>query len=780
MNDSNNQLRIQPDVLEFQVGRDQIRIETGVVAPQANAAVIVRSGDTMVFAAATASKEPKQLDFFPLTVDYESKMYAVGRIPGGFIRREGRPSESSILSARVIDRQLRPLFADGFRNEVHIIAHVLSSDQEFKPDILGMIGASASLTLSDIPFDGPTAGVRIGLLDGEWIINPTFQEIEEGELDLIVAGTEESINMVEAGSKFLTEDKMLEAIEIAHAEIVKIVRHLKAWREKLGKPKMEVTAYQVDEQIMAFAVAEAEADLTAAMKIADKTERDDKLRAIRKGVEEKVTTLDPATELGAIFAARPKDLGNAFYKMEKRVMRAAILNDRRRVDGRTPEDVRPIHCEAGLVPRTHGSALFIRGTTQAMSLTTLGSMSDAQMLDNTDPDTSKHYLHHYNFPPYSVGEARGLRSPGRREIGHGNLAERALIPVLPATEDFPYAIRIVSEIMSSNGSTSMASTCASTLTLMDAGVPIKDMVGGVAMGLIKEGDKYEVLTDILGVEDHLGDMDFKVTGTQTGITALQMDIKIDGLDMGILRKALEQARVGRLHILEKMRETLSAPRPELSQYAPRIITMQINPEKIGAVIGPGGKMIKQIVEATGVKIDIEDSGMVFIVTPDQESADAARKWINSLTEEAEVGKTYDGRVVRLTTFGAFIEVLPNTDGLLHISKVPGRPRHIEDVFQMGDTVKVKVDEIDSQGRVNLILDQEVEVPESASMPAGRPSYGDRDRSDRGGERGGRGGGGGERGGDRGRGGPPRSRTNGGGERGGGGGERGGGGGFRKR
>jgi len=775
MNDQNNQLRIQPDVLEIQVGRDQIRIETGVIAPQANTAVIVRSGDTMVFVSATASKEPKQLDFFPLTVDYESKMYAVGRIPGGFIRREGRPSESSILSARVIDRQIRPLFADGFRNEVHVVSHVLSSDQEFKPDILGMIGASAALTLSDIPFEGPTAGVRVGLLDGEWIINPTFQEIEEGELDLIVAGTEDSINMVEAGSQMLSEEKMLEAIEIAHAEIVKIVQQIKAWRAKIGKPKMEVVAYQVDEQIMSFIKGEAEAAITDAMKIADKAERDDKLREIRKAVEEKIAGLDAESDLAKAFVARPKDLGNAFYKLEKKVMRTAILEDRRRVDGRKPEEVRPIHCEVGLVPRTHGSALFIRGTTQALSLTTLGSMSDAQMLDNTDPDTSKHYLHHYNFPPYSVGEARGLRSPGRREIGHGNLAERALLPVLPATEEFPYAIRIVSEIMSSNGSTSMASTCASTLTLMDAGVPIKAMVGGVAMGLIKEGDKYEVLTDILGVEDHLGDMDFKVTGTDEGITALQMDIKIDGLDMGILRKALAQAKVGRLHILSKMREALDAPRAELSQFAPRIITMQINPEKIGAVIGPGGKMIKQIVEATGVKIDIEDSGMVFIVTPDQESADAAQKWIKSLTEEAEVGKTYDGRVVRLTTFGAFIEVLPNTDGLLHISKVPGRPRHIEDVFSMGDVVKVKVDEIDGQGRVNLVLDQEVEVPEGVSAPAGH-SYGDRgdrpersDRGDRGGDRGGRGGDRGGRGGDRGgdRGGPPRSRN------GGGGGDRGG-------
>lgn len=733
-------MRTEPEILEIQVGRDTIRFETGVIGLLTNSCVIVRSGENMTLVAATGSKEPKDIDFFPLTVDYESKMYSVGRMPGGFIRREGRPPETSILAARVTDRQIRPLFPDGFRNEIHIAIQLLSSDQEFQPDILGMLGTSVALTLSDIPFDGPTAAVRLGRLNGEWIINPTFQEVEAGELDLVIAGTEDSINMVEAGANIVSEDLMLEAIALGHQEIVKITQQIKAWREKVGKAKMEITPYQINEQVLAYVTAEAQGQIQAAMSIVDNAARAEEIKKIRKGLEEKIAALPDEDESKQLFAAHPKDLGNCFYKLEKQTMRQAILDEGKRIDGRTPEEIRPISCQVGFVARTHGSALFTRGTTQALSLATLGSMSDAQPLDNTDPVTSKRYMHHYHFPGYSVGEARPLRGPGRREIGHGNLAERALLPVLPSEMEFPYALRVVSEITSSNGSTSMASTCGSTLALMDAGVPIKDMVGGVAMGLIKEGDRYAVLTDIQGVEDHLGDMDFKVTGTRDGITALQMDIKIDGLPMEILSKALEQARQGRLHILDKMAEVISQPREDLSPYAPRIITMQINPEKIGDVIGPGGKMIKQIVEETGVKIDIEDSGIVFIVTPDSESAQAAQDWIKALTEEAEVGRTYDGTVVRLTTFGAFIEVLPKTDGLLHISKVPGRPRHIEDVFSLGEKVKVKVDEIDSQGRVNLALAQEVQVPVGAARSSDRGERGDRgdrgdrDRGDRGGPR----------------------------------------------
>ncbi len=726
------------NVLEIQVGRDTIRFETGEVAPLASGSVMVSSGENMMMVAAVVSKEQRDLDFFPLTVDYESKMYAVGRFPGGFIRREGRPSENAILSARVTDRQIRPLFPDGFRNDVQVVAHLLSSDQENRTDVLGMMGTSAALSISEIPFDGPTGAVRIGRVNGEFIINPTYTELEEGDLDLIVAGTRDSINMVEAGAKMLTEAEMLEAIALGQAEINKIVDAIEGWAKKIGKPKMEYTAYQVDEQILNFVTEKSSDAVKEAMQIGDKTERGDRLKAIKTALKEEVAALPEDSELAQLFAERGrKDIGNSFYKLEKQHMRAAILETGTRIDGRKTDEVRPIECKVGFVPRTHGSALFTRGNTQAMSLTTLGSMSDAQMLDNTEPETSKHYLHHYNFPGYCVGEPKPQRSSSRREIGHGNLAERALIPVLPEQEDFPYAIRVVSEVMASNGSSSMASTCGSTLTLMDAGVPIKDMVGGVAMGLIKTDDDFKVLTDILGVEDHLGDMDFKVTGTNEGITALQMDIKVAGLSQDILSQALEQARQGRLHILDKMREALDAPREEMSQYAPRIITMKIDPEKIGDVIGPGGKMIKQIVEETGVKIDIEDSGLVYIVTPDGESADAAQKWIKELTAEAEVGKSYAGTVVRLTTFGAFIEVLPKVDGLLHVSKIPGRPRNIEDVFSVGETVQVKVDEIDSQKRVNLMLDQEVEVPESA-MGGG---YQPRDRGDRGdrNDRGGRGG-----------------------------------------
>lgn len=718
-------------VLEIQVGRDTIRFETGEVAPLASGSVMVSSGENVMMVAAVVSKEQRDLDFFPLTVDYESRMYAVGRFPGGFIRREGRPSENATLSARVTDRQIRPLFPDGFRNDVQVVAHLLSSNQENQTDILGMLGTSVALTISEIPFNGPTAAVRIGRLDGEWIINPTFAEVSEGDLDLIVAGTRDSINMVEAGAKMLTEAEMLEAIALGQAEINKIVDQISAFAQEVGKPKMEYTAYQVDENILHFINDKAGHAIQEAMQIADNPTRGERMRAIRDAVKAEIAQL-PEGDLAAVFASRPKDIGNTFYKLEKHFMRTAILDNGLRVDGRKPDEVRPITCKVGFIPRTHGSALFTRGNTQAMSLATLGSMSDAQMLDNTEPEVSKHYLHHYNFPGYCVGEPKPQRGTSRREIGHGNLAERALLPVLPSQEEFPYALRVVSEVMASNGSSSMASTCGSTLTLMDAGVPIKAMVGGVAMGLIKTDDRFEVLTDIQGVEDHLGDMDFKVTGTPEGITALQMDIKVDGLSHEILSKALEQARQGRLHILDKMREALDAPRADLSQYAPRIITMKIDPEKIGDVIGPGGKMIKQIVEETGVKIDIEDSGLVYIVTPDAESAEAAQKWIRELTAEAEVGKSYAGKIVRLTTFGAFIEVLPKVDGLLHISKIPGRPRSIEDVFSVGETVQVKVDEIDSQKRVNLMLDQEVEVPESAMSDRYEPRGGE--RNDRGGSR----------------------------------------------
>lgn len=734
-------MNITPKILELEVGGKAITVETGVLSPLTNGAVLVRSGETAVYVTATMSSEPKDLDFFPLTVDYESKMYSVGRIPGGFLRREGKPPDTSILTCRVIDRQLRPLFPDGFRNDVQIVAQLFSSDQEDQPDVLAMIGASVALSISDIPFAGPTAGVRVGLIDGEWVLNPTYQQIEESDLDLVIAGTETHINMVEAGSYMVSEEQMLQALELGQAEIKKITAKIKEFQAEVGKEKIAYEAYEVNETIFNWVSEQASADVTAAMGIADNAERKAKLKEISKSVKAKIAELDADSELGQLFAERSKDLGNSMYKLEKGAMRKAILETNTRIDGRQPDVIRPLHCEVGMIPRTHGSALFVRGNTQAMSFATLGSMSDAQPLDNAEPMTSKRYMHNYNFPGYSVGEPRPLRGPGRREIGHGNLAERAIIPVLPDEEEFPYAFRVVSEIVSSNGSTSMASACASTLTLMDAGVPIKDMVGGIAMGLIKEGDEYKILTDIQGVEDHLGDMDFKVTGTREGITALQMDIKIAGLTLEIMKEALEQARVARLQILDKMSSVIAEPRAELSPYAPRILTLQINPEKIGAVIGPGGKMIKQIVEETGVKIDIEDSGVVFIVTPDAESAEAAKQWVLRLTEEAEIGKIYEGKVVRLTNFGAFIQVLPGQDGLLHVSKVPGRPRHIEDVFSEGEMVKVRVDEIDSQNRINLALEQEVEVKNSGGGHDRGERHDRGDRGDRGGRSHNRGGGG---------------------------------------
>lgn len=753
-------MNITPQVAEFQIGSETIRIETGVLALQASGAVVVRAGETVVLVTATVSSNLRDLDFFPLTVDYENKMYAVGRIPGSFMRREGRASDSAILSGRVIDRQIRPLFPDGFRNDVQVVALPLSMDQIYQPDMLAMIGASAALSISEIPFAGPTAAVRIGLIDDNWVINPTYPEMEESLLDLIVAGTEDSINMVEAGAKILSEEKMLEAIEFGHAEIKKIIAEIKALAAKVGKPKMEPAYFQVNEELRSYVAGQIQTPIEQAMELAEDKERKQRMQVIQTELLQHLAALPDDSAIKALYKEQPKAIGHIVYGIEKKTMRKAILEQEKRIDGRKPDVIRELHSDVGLLARTHGSGLFIRGTTQVMSLTTLGSMSDAQPLDGTDPETMKRYVHHYNFPAYSVGEVRPMRGPGRREIGHGNLAERALLPVLPDERTFPYAIRVVSEVLSSNGSTSMASTCASTLSLMDAGVPIKDMVAGVAMGLIKEGDNYKVLTDIQGVEDHLGDMDFKVTGTRDGITALQMDIKVDGLSLEILKNALEQARQGRLHILDSMQQVLSAPRTDLSPYAPRIVVMQINPNKIGDVIGPGGKMIKKIVEELGVKIDIDDDGAVFIVTPDLEASKAAQEWILSITQEVEVGTTYNGQVVRLTTFGAFIQVLPGQDGLLHISKIPGRPRRIEDVFSMGDMVKVKVTEIDSQGRLNLSLDQEVEIKASAE-PAGdrergeyrpdRDRGGDRDRdrhSSRGGVR--SGGGGGYRGGGGGR------------------------------
>lgn len=734
-----------PEVIEFEVGDQVISLETGLLAGQASGAVVVKSGEAMILVTATASSSTRNLDFFPLMVNYEERMYSVGRIPGSFMRREGRPSDSAVLNSRVIDRQLRPLFPDGFRNDVQVVCNPLSSNQVIQLDILAMLAASAALSISDIPFNGPTAAVRMGLIDGQWIINPTYPDMEISDLDIVVAGTEDSINMVEAGANIVSEETILEAIELAHTEIKKIIGHIKTFQEKVGKPKKEFTYYKLNDDIKAFVEKEALDKITEAMSIKDNSERKAAMRAIQDGVIETIGELPEDNEVKKLVADNPYDINHAFGKIEKAMMRAKILEEGIRIDGRDTTTVRPIASDVGMVPRTHGSGLFTRGNTQALSLLTLGSMSDAQPLDAMDPVTSIRYMHHYNFPSFSVGEVRPSRGPSRRDIGHGFLAQRALLPVIPGEDEFPYSLRVVSEILSSNGSTSMASTCASCLSMMDGGVPLKDIVGGVAMGLIKEGDNYKVLTDIQGVEDFLGDMDFKVTGTKEGVTAMQMDIKIDGLDMAIFKNALEQAREGRLHIIDKMEEAISEPREELSPYAPRIITMQIDPSKIGDVIGPGGKMIKSIVEELDVKIDIEDDGTVFIVTPDGEAADAAQEWIKRLTATAEVGKIYNGKVVRITNFGAFIEVLPNQDGLLHISKIPGRIRRVEDVLSLGDEVTVSVEEIDPQGRLNIALEQELEIPAYATQGHDDRDHRDRGRNDRGGGRGGHRGGGGGRG-----------------------------------
>jgi len=686
----------------YQLGDHEISMTFGKYAKQANGAVLVQSGGTAVLATATMSKAPREgIDFFPLLVDYEEKMYAVGRVPGSFMRREGRASENAILSGRLIDRSIRPLFPNGFRNDVQVVAYVLSSDQVIQPDVLAMLGASAALTISEIPFAGPIGGVRVGRIQDEWIINPTFAETEESDMDLVVAGTADAVMMVEAGIKIVPEAEVLEAIEVGWDA----VRELCAWQEEvvkeIGKQKLDVKPVELDPRLVEF-VSQYYDRMSEAMQNPDKDARQVNTAAVSTEISEGLSNLPESHELHALIAEKPKLIGDALYYLEKKILRKLVTEKGIRVDGRKPDEIRPITCEVGVLPRTHGSGLFVRGQTQVLNVCTLGSAGDAQKIDGLDPITSKRYMHHYNFPGFSTGEVRPSRGPGRREIGHGALAERALIPVLPDPKDFPYALRLVSEALESNGSTSMASTCGSTLSLMDAGVPIKAPVGGVAMGLIKEGERFAVLTDIQGIEDHLGDMDFKVTGTRDGITALQMDIKIHGISLEIMEVALEQARKGRLFILDKMLAAIPRPRTELSPFAPRIITLKINPDKIGTLIGPGGKMIKRIVEETGVKIDIEDDGSVFITTSDADAANAAVAWVNRLTKEVEVGTVYKGKVTRILNFGAFVEIMPGKEGLVHISQLaPERVAKVEDVVKVGDEIVVKVVEIDNQGRVNL-------------------------------------------------------------------------------
>jgi polyribonucleotide nucleotidyltransferase len=696
---------------EMDNGGRPLIVEIGRYAGQANGAALVRYGDTVVLVSATMSDEPREgIDFFPLLVDYEERMYSVGKIPGGWGRREGKPTEAAILASRMIDRPLRPLFPDGFRNDVHIVALVLSVDLDNKPDITALVGASVALTISDIPFHGPIGAVKIGRVDGELIVNPTLAEAEKSDIDLTVAGTKDAILMVEAGCDEVQEEDILDAIEFAHEQIKKQVAFQESLPVEVKKPKMEAPLYNIDSDLEARVRTFATSDLRNAIITVDKSEREGLINQVKdKTVEyfienaripmdDEESMADPREDLLLL----EKSVGKILDNITKEEVRQMIVEEGLRPDGRGLNEIRRISCDVGLLPRAHGSGLFTRGQTQVLTVTTLGGVDDEQILDGVTEESSKRYIHHYNFPAYSVGEVRPLRGPGRREIGHGALAERALLPVLPSKEDFPYTMRLVSEVLESNGSTSQASICGSTLSLMDAGVPIKKPVAGIAMGLVKEGDKVAILSDIQGLEDALGDMDFKVAGTRDGITALQMDIKVEGISKEILRRALAQAHQGRLFILNKMAEAIEAPRPKLSKYAPRIITMEIDTEKIRDVIGPGGKVIRGIIEKTGVDINIEDDGRVFILSIDEESGERAVNMIEQLTKEVEVGEVYMGKVVRTTGFGAFVEILPGKEGLVHISKLDkGRVAKVEDVVKPGDEVLVKVIEIDRQGRINL-------------------------------------------------------------------------------
>ncbi len=678
-------------------------LETGHLAMQAGGAVTVRVGDSVVLATATASKEPREdIDFFPLSVEYEERLYAAGRIPGSWFRREGRPGEGAILLARLVDRPLRPLFPKGYRNDVQVIVTSLSSDEENLLDIPAIVGASAALTISDIPWDGPIGAVRVGYIDGEFVFNPTASELEKSALDLRVAGTEDAIIMVECGANEVPEDVMLEALRRAHEVMQPLILLQKQMREEVGKPKQEVPLFRVPDSI-AQAVEELAAERINEVlhRFLPKKERGDALDAIRKEVKETLETR--AEEFGDEYS--PLYVKAAFEDLLKRLTRKMILEEGVRPDGRDYRTVRPLHIEVGLLPRTHGSGLFQRGETQVLTIATLGTPREAQELDTLFPEETKRYIHHYNFPPFSTGEVWPMRGPRRREIGHGALAERALEPMIPPQEDFPYTIRLVSEVLSSNGSTSMASVCGSTLALMDAGVPIKAPVAGIAMGLVidAEGGRYAILTDIQGMEDALGDMDFKVAGTREGITALQMDIKVSGLSYEILGEALAQAREARLYILEKMLEVIPEPRPELSPYAPRITTIHIDPLKIGRIIGPGGKVIRKMQEEYNVKIDISEDGTVYIAAHDQQSAEQAIREIELLTKEAKVGEIFTGRVVRVEPYGAFVEILPGIEGLVHVSQLADyRVPSVEDVVKVGDELMVMVIDVDKEtGKIRL-------------------------------------------------------------------------------
>lgn len=685
-------------VFSTEINGTPFTVEIGELAKQANGACMVYYGDTAVLATATASKEPKDLPFFPLTVNYEERLYAVGKIPGGFIKREGRPSDKAVLSSRLIDRPIRPLFPEGFRNEVQVISTVMSVDQDCSSEIAAMIGSSVALSISDIPFDGPIAGVHVGLVDGEFVINPNVNQQEVSQLDLTVAGTKDAINMVEAGANEVPEEVILEAMLFAHKEIVRLVEFQEEIIEAVGKEKAEVTVFEVDEAVKQEVKEKFEQKLIDAIQVKEKHAREDAIEQVK---EEAVLYFEEKQE-----TEEKEDLvqqaEEAMDEMLKEEVRRLITEEKIRPDGRKPNEIRPLASRVGLLPRAHGSGLFTRGQTQALSVCTLGALGDVQILDGLELEESKRFMHHYNFPQFSVGETGPIRGPGRREIGHGALGEKALERVIPEEKEFPYTIRLVSEVLESNGSSSQASICASTLALMDAGVPISAPVAGIAMGLVKDGDEYTILTDIQGLEDALGDMDFKVAGTEKGITALQMDIKIDGLSPEILKEALEEAKRARQVILDSMLEVIDRPRPELSPYAPKIITLTIDPEKIRDVIGPSGKQINQIIDETGVKIDIEQDGSVFISSTDEKMNERAKEIIENLVREVEVGEIYLGTVKRIEKFGAFVELFPGKDGLVHISQLQNkRTNRVEDVVSVGDQIMVKVREIDNQGRVNL-------------------------------------------------------------------------------
>jgi len=678
----------------YEWGGRPLTIETGKIAKQANGAVLVRYGDTAVVVAVTGTKTPREgVDFFPLTVDFEEKMYAVGKIPGGFIKREGRPAETAILTSRLIDRPIRPMFPDGYHNDVQIVATAVSVDPDNAPDMPAMLGASCALAISDIPFDGPIAGVRVGQVDGKFIINPTVEQAKVSTLNLAVAGTKDAILMVEAGAKEVSEQTMLDAIFFGHEEIKRLVEFQEKIVAEVGKPKMEVPVYVPPAELVEEIEAYGADNLKAALMDANKLQREENVDRVKKEIAEHFMEKYPDNA---------EDVAYITQKLVKKIVRRTISVDKIRPDGRQLDEVRQVTCEVGLLPRVHGSSLFTRGQTQIMNCLALAPLSEAQILDGLGVEETKRYIHHYNFPPYSVGETKPLRSPGRREIGHGALAERALKPVIPSEEEFPYAIRLVSEVLESNGSSSMGSVCASTLSLMDAGVPIKAPVAGVAMGLVKDGEYFTILTDIQGLEDALGDMDFKVAGTAKGITAIQMDIKIDGINKDIFEQALAQAKRGREFIMGKMLECIDQPRKELSKYAPKITTVTIDVDKIAKVIGPGGKMIKKITETTGVKMDIEENGNIYIAASNTEAADKAIKMIEAITAEAVPGQVYTGKVTRLMNFGAFVEILPGKEGLCHISQLSTeRVEKVEDVVSVGDEIVVKVTEIDQKGRINL-------------------------------------------------------------------------------